>query len=239
MPALLASVRSLAEARLAVAEGCDWLDLKEPAEGALGEPSADIVSAVVSAYAAQLPVSATTGDCWHTPAEIPRRVAAHATRGVPWVKFGLFARLLDGPFCAELAAAGACGPRLIAVNFAEDPLDESGIARLANLGLAGVMLDTADKAAGSLTRHLSLAQLGAFVSAARRHGLLVGLAGSLRASDISSLAALAPDYLGFRGALCGGQRTGALDPLAMRDIRARLTASSLSLVPAGAAHGLA
>lgn len=239
MPALLASVRSFAEAQLAVAEGCDWLDLKEPAEGALGAPSAATVRAVVGAYAGQLPVSATTGDCWDTPVEIPRRVAAHAALGVPWVKFGIFARLLDQPFCAELKAAAACGPRLIAVNFAEDPLEEAGIARLANLGLAGVMLDTANKAAGSLTSHLSLERLQTFVAAARRHGLIVGLAGSLRAADVSALAALSPDYLGFRGALCGGQRTACLDPLAMRDIRARLTASSPSLIPAGAAHGLA
>lgn len=240
MPALLASVRSLTEAHIAVSEGCDWLDLKDPSAGALGAPSSAEVRAVVSQYAAHLPVSATTGDCWDTPAEIPRRVAEHATLGVPWVKFGLFARLLDARFKSELSAAVACGPRLIAVNFAEDPLDEPGIANLARLGLAGVMLDTANKANGSLTRHLSLGRLGEFVAAGRRHGLIVGLAGSLRATDIPTLAALAPDYLGFRGALCGGQRTDALDPFAMRHIRTCLAASSThSPIPVGANHGLA
>jgi uncharacterized protein (UPF0264 family) len=184
-------------------------------------------------------VSATTGDCWDTPHEIPQRVAAHAAAGVPWVKFGLFSRCLDDAFCAVLRQAVGCGPRLIAVNFAEDPLDATGIARLADLGLAGVMLDTADKAAGSLTRHLSLERLREFVCAARAKGLIVGLAGSLRAEDIPTLAALAPDYLGFRGALCTGSRTDALDPQALRDIRGRLTASSETRVDEGAAHGLA
>jgi uncharacterized protein (UPF0264 family) len=239
MPALLASVRSLAEARLAVTEGCDWLDLKEPREGALGAPDPAVVRAVVGEFSAQLPVSATIGDCWDTPREIPHRVAAHATGRVPWVKFGLFRRCLDDAFCAALRQAVGCGPRLIAVNFAEDPLDAAGIARLAELGLAGVMLDTADKAAGSLTRHLSLERLREFVCAARAHGLIVGLAGSLRAADIPALAALAPDYLGFRGALCMGSRTDALDLHALRDIRGRLTASSETRVEEGAAHGVA
>ena len=41
------------------------------------------------------------------------------------------------------------------------------------------------------------------------HGLTTGLAGSLRISDIRTLAALGPDYLGFRGGLCeeGDRRT--------------------------------
>ena len=33
-------------------------------------------------------------------------------------------------------------------------------------------------------------------------GLLTGLAGSLEAADVPRLLLLAPDYLGFRGALC-------------------------------------
>lgn len=239
MPALLASVRSLAEAELAVAGGCDWLDLKEPASGALGAADPGEVAAVVAAFAARLPVSATIGDCWDTPQDIPRRVAAHAAVGVPWVKFGVFARGLDTALSGALTRAREIGPRLIAVNFAEDPLDEAGIAHLAALGLAGVMLDTANKTAGSLREQLSLARLVAFVAAARRHGLIVGLAGSLRREDIPPLAALGPDYLGFRGALCGGTRTRALDIRALRDIRDCLSASSTSPISAGVPHGVA
>nr|WP_244433876.1 (5-formylfuran-3-yl)methyl phosphate synthase [Azospirillum sp. B506] len=42
--------------------------------------------------------------------------------------------------------------------------------------------------------------------------LQTGLAGSLRVADIPALAALSPDYLGFRCALCSGERTNAIDP---------------------------
>ena len=54
---------------------------------------------------------------------------------------------------------------------------------------------------------------------ARAAGLLTGLAGSLTTADIPPLAALGPHYLGFRGALCRGDRTAALDPAAFAAVR--------------------
>ena len=61
---------------------------------------------------------------------------------------------------------------------------------------------------------LELAALSAFVGACRAHGLLCGLAGSLRIGDIPALSATGPDYLGFRGGLCRGfDRTNGIDPL--------------------------
>jgi dihydroneopterin aldolase len=60
-----------------------------------------------------------------------------------------------------------------------------------------------------------------FVEAARECGLFAGLAGSLRAADIPVLIDLAPDLLGFRGALClGDQRTARIDAPRLRAIRA-------------------
>jgi uncharacterized protein (UPF0264 family) len=81
------------------------------------------------------------------------------------------------------------------------------------------MLDTAGKSTGGLRRHLDPVRLAAFVASARAHGLVSGLAGSLRVADIAPLGRLRPDYLGFRGALCGGDRTAGLDPGAMAAVR--------------------
>ena len=65
--------------------------------------------------------------------------------------------------------------------------------------------------------------LAAFVGGARARGLLCGLAGSLREGHIAPLARLAPDYLGFRGALCAGQaRAHALDAAAVVGVRQAL-----------------
>jgi uncharacterized protein (UPF0264 family) len=233
MTALLASVRNLEEAHAAVAGGCDWLDLKEPSAGALGAVPLAVAEAVAARHAGQLPVSATIGDCWDTPAVIPGRVAALTAAGVPWVKVGVFASRLADHFTNDLANAlrSAVGQArgLIAVCFVEDPPSEHAVALLASWGLKGVMLDTAQKTGGGLRQRLSHAQIAAFVTAARRHGLLVGLAGSLSVDDVAPLAALAPDYLGFRGALCEEGRVSALGETRVRAIKTLLA-------PAPATH---
>ena len=88
------------------------------------------------------------------------------------------------------------------------------------------MLDTADKTAGGLRRHLDDRALAGFLSAARAHGLMSGLAGALTLGDAAPLAALGPDYLGFRGALCARGRTGALDPARLAGVRAALRSAA-------------
>jgi dihydroneopterin aldolase len=68
---------------------------------------------------------------------------------------------------------------------------------------------------------MSVASLGCFIDACRRHGLMGGLAGSLEAPDVPRLLLLAPDVLGFRGALCRDQdRAARIDPAAVEVIRA-------------------
>lgn len=110
-----------------------------------------------------------------------------------------------------------------------------GLARRAigDCDVAGVMLDTAAKTRGSLPELLAPAELARFVAAVRAAGRFAGLAGSLRREHIAPLAATGADLLGFRGALCAGDRTAALDPAAFRLVRERLLAArSASLVPA-------
>jgi len=56
--------------------------------------------------------------------------------------------------------------------------------------------------------------------------LLTGLAGSLTLADISALARIGPDILGFRGALCGERgRSSALCGERVQSIRSALDAA--------------
>jgi hypothetical protein len=64
--------------------------------------------------------------------------------------------------------------------------------------------------------------LARFVAAARRQGLLAGLAGSLSAADVPALLPLAPDYLGFRSALTAGGRSAPLEATAVARVRSAL-----------------
>lgn len=231
-PGLLASVRSLAEARLALAGEVDVIDLKEPSAGALGAVPLHVARDVAELRPRRI-VSATIGDVAFTPDAVVPVVRAMAATGVDLVKIGLFA----GEVAATLAALKptcAEGIRLVAVMFADRAPDLDLIPHLRETGFHGAMLDTADKASGPLRRHLDDRRLAAVVDRVRGQGMLCGLAGSLRREDIGPLAALAPDYLGFRGALCAEGREGALDPRRLGAVRQALRdAASIATATAG------
>jgi (5-formylfuran-3-yl)methyl phosphate synthase len=221
MTMLLASVRSAEEALIACAGGADVIDLKEPSAGALGRLPDATIRAVLDAVAGQRPTSATIGDLALEPRAVLSAVRAMAATGVDIVKLGIFAG--DAPATlAALAEPARDGVRLVAVLFADRHPDLALVARCAEAGFFGVMLDTADKSAGPLTRHMPPAELARFVAEARRRRLLAGLAGSLSLADLPALLPLAPDYLGFRSALAVGGRSGTLDPTAMARLRLAL-----------------
>jgi uncharacterized protein (UPF0264 family) len=226
MTGFLASVRSAEEAALALAGGADIIDAKEPDAGALGRVDAETLAAIIRKVAGRRPVSATIGDLDLAPDRVIAAVEATAGSGADIVKIGMFPGALDETFAA-LRPTARRGVRLVAVLFADRAPDLDGIvARCAEAGFYGVMLDTADKGGGSLTTHLDLPALAGFVDLARSRGLASGLAGSLRLADIAGLTPLGADYLGFRSALCAGGRGGAVDPVSLRAVRAALGRSA-------------
>ncbi len=226
MTAMLASVRSPIEARVALAGGADLIDLKEPARGALGALDLDTVAAVIAAVAGARPVSATTGDPGAAPAFVAARARALAGLGVDFVKAGLAGSAADARLLDALAPLAASGIALVAVLPADAGVDPAAVGPVAAAGWRGIMLDTADKNSGSLRARVPSPLLAEFVVAARTAGLLVGLAGSLAREDVAPLLDLRPDYLGFRGALCaGGARAGALEAAAVAAVRALIPAS--------------
>lgn len=217
---MLASVRNLDEARLAAACGVDWLDLKEPGRGALGAVDLPTVTAVAGMFGTGFRISATIGDCWETPEEIPPRVAAMREAGAAYVKVGAFAQAPTPALLAALRTACTPAARVIVVCFAEAPPSARDLEAIAATGIAGAMLDTAHKDGPALRQLMDDSALSAFVTQARRLRLLSGLAGRLAAEDVAPLRALAPDYLGFRGALCDASgRTGLLDERRVRALR--------------------
>ncbi len=227
MTGLLASVATLDEMELVRAGGADIVDLKNPAQGALGAWETPELTAAVERWRTWMgpkpALSATIGDQPMAPELVRAAAERVAATGVPMVKLGLFAGDVAG--CLAVLQPLAERAQLIAVFFADRAPDFGLLPRIAAAGFRGAMLDTADKSAGGLRAHLSEPDLRRFVGAARGLGLLTGLAGSLKSDDVAPLAAIGPDYLGFRGALCEGGRTGRLHPAAMTSIRQALAES--------------
>jgi dihydroneopterin aldolase len=217
MTAVLASVRNLGEARIVAGCGVPWIDLKEPEAGALGAVALPTITEVAATFGSSHTVSATIGNHWLRPAVIPARVRAVTDAGAHYAKVGLYANAMSPLMIEALRDACAGAARVIAVCFAEAPPDAHDIARLAGLGLAGLMLDTADKSGPGLCGLMSVVALAGFVASVKAHGLLCGLAGKLALADVMPLRALGADYLGFRSALCAAQaRTAAVENTAVR-----------------------
>ena len=240
MTQMLASVTSTAEAMLALELGADIIDLKNPSEGALGALPLDTIRDIVEFIDGRRVVSATIGDPSEDVSLVTQKIMATAAMGVDIVKIGIATNRSQLASWQGVAWPGGLGPepmaqghpvstRLVAVLFADQQPDFAWIDALAKCGFYGLMLDTSDKHSGGLRAHLKDKQLRDFVARAHSQNLACGLAGSLRIGDIAPLLAMAPDYLGFRGALCRNvSRTEQLDAAAMRAVRENIPRDGLT-----------
>ena len=234
MTRLLVSVKNLPEARRAAAVGVDSLDLKDPAAGALGALTETRIAAIVTDLRPRHPslvISATVGDLPVEPAAaVLEKVSAVAQLGVDLVKVGLPARGGAQAAALLLALARSAQP-IVPVLLADDGVDLRFFARACELPFRALMLDTERKRQGSLLERLDHGEIAALVSAARQAGKPLGLAGALRLGDISELLTLAPDFAGFRSAVCDHARSGRLNPARIEALRAALQATASPAVP--------
>ena len=232
MMRMLVSVRDVPEALLAAQHGADFIDLKEPRDGALGGLAVATIAAIVHALrerGSRLPISATIGDLpMSDQRAILARVDAVAACGVDYVKVGI-ERVAQA--AAVLEALAASGHAIVPVFIGDRGLDFASVEHACALRFPGLMVDTADKVAGSLFDLLSDAELRRFVALVRASGALVGLAGALRHPQLAALQALGPDFAGFRSAVCAGDRSGALDAERLHALAVALHTSP-ALVPA-------
>jgi (5-formylfuran-3-yl)methyl phosphate synthase len=217
MTLMLASVADAAEAEIALVEGADIIDLKDPADAPLGAVAPAGVRSVVEIVGRQRPVSAVAGNLTD-PALLAKDAAQIAASGVDYVKVGLGGSCAAA--CIDALKPLAAKTQLIAVLFADREPDFDLVPRLAAAGFKGVLLDTAAKDGSRLINHMGIAGLQHFVDTAHAAGLLAGLAGSLEPPDITRLLPIGPDILGFRGALCSGKnRIEKIDAARVRLIR--------------------
>jgi uncharacterized protein (UPF0264 family) len=219
---LLVSVASAAEAVAALAGGADVIDAKDPLSGAIGAVALDTFRDIHATVAGARLVTAAIGDATDET-DVEQRARAYGAAGAALVKVG-FAGIASAQRVGSLIAAAVraassdpgrvCRFGVVAVAYADAGAGGSSISRdalidvAARAGAAGVLLDTADKNGAGLPSLLSLPDLEAWVSAARRAGLLVALAGKLTADDLAFVRDAGADIAGVRGAACDGGRGG-------------------------------
>ena len=240
-PRLLVTVRDPAEARAALLGGADLLDAKDPSAGPLGPCPPAVLRAIAAECSARgarrVPLSAALGDARQVRGDPGRLAAEAAGCGLDYLKIGL-GGVADEDGAVALLRAVAAGAatrapeiRVVAASYADaaegEALSIRFLPRVAErAGLSGCLIDTAHKDGRSLLDHLPPAALSAYVAECRRRGLLCALAGSLSAGHMPLISAIAPDFIGVRGALCSTGRTGRLDPARLSALRAALHAAA-------------
>lgn len=214
MTRLLVSVRDIREAQAAVCGGADLVDIKEPLKGSLGAASADTWQRIVREFGGTTLLSAAMGELLELD-----QCRYEALRGLTFAKLGLAGcavvskwqlrwqhvldRLPDGVEAAAVVYADwphARGP---------EPMEIIEYAK--RLRCSAVLFDTFEKHRGNLLDHLPMQQLAALASAVRTYDMKLVLAGSLTMDIMPQITSLRPDYVAVRGAVCGGDRTTAVN----------------------------
>lgn len=219
---LLVSVRDTHEARVAVDAGADWIDAKEPRQGALGAVDTIVLQEIVQTVAGCAPVSAALGELL----EQGRSGARAIPPGVTLAKFGLAGCRGRSDWPAQLKRTVASLPRTtggVAVIYADhasaDAPSSDEVIRHGKLaGCRAALVDTHDKQAGGLLDLWTMEECQSAIEQIRAAGMMAVMAGSLTAVSIAQILPLGPDYVAVRGAACRGSRDGSLDGELVREL---------------------
>jgi uncharacterized protein (UPF0264 family) len=220
LPQLLVSVRSVQEARSAIAGGCAIVDVKEPNNGSLGRASLQTIRDICETCSArEVPSSAALGELaeWIESSETSAEEldANRLPTQLRYAKVGL-AGLKDQTSWQSdwlqflRKAKPKSSPRWIAVAYADDENAHSpsvteilDVVTSAEAGLfAGLLIDTFDKSSGNLLECMDCDSLLTIRQRLSELDLLLALAGNLDRSMLCGLTEIAPDVLAIRGAAC-------------------------------------
>jgi (5-formylfuran-3-yl)methyl phosphate synthase len=231
---LLISVVNEQEAIAAIEGGADIIDVKNPHEGSLGANFPGVIKKIRDITPINIPVSAAIGDAPDLPGLMSLAALGAAACNIQYVKVGLYGvKSIDRAVNLLKEIKNAVkgydsNIKVIAVGYGDafkinaiSPLECPDAAK--NAGIDGCMLDTIVKDEGDLFSSISVGNINKFLKLCRSHNLISALAGSLRVEYLPLLKDLNPDIIGFRGAVCRGDRVnGSLELDAVKAIKERL-----------------
>jgi uncharacterized protein (UPF0264 family) len=218
-PKLLVSVRSVEEARAAIDGGADVIDVKEPRRGSLGMADPDVIASVVKTVLSidpGLPVSAALGELLDCESQLPC-----VTDGLNFAKMGLAGAAGLGNWAEHWHDVRCAIERqsrrpvqwvgvayLDEENAGAPPVEEI-VSEAAAAGCAGVLIDTFDKAAGSLLGFANRGELLRWTQRIHDAGMFVALAGRVAVGQLPALSDVPADVIAVRSAVCRAHRRDA------------------------------
>jgi hypothetical protein len=216
---LLVSPINVEEAKTACDGGADIIDVKNPREGSLGANFPWVIRSVKGVVSK--PLSATIGDFNYKPGTASLAALGAAVAGAEYIKVGLFdvqtaeqAWDMAESVCKSVKQYDSSRKVVIAGYSDYERINSISPFELPKIaddaGADVVMVDTGIKDGRSTFEFLSLDELGEFVDLAHQHGLEAAIAGSLKFEDVEALKSIAPDIIGVRGCVCGGNRNASI-----------------------------
>lgn len=214
---LLISVRNTAEAADVRQAGVDWIDLKEPHSGSLGQPSLTEAVSVANFLSDHPQRSAALGEL----VELDERIAFDFAQLFPILKVGLsgidrssgeLTPTWQARFHSLATRIRENHAELIPVAYADwsicgAPRLQALLALAQQVRSSHMLIDTFIKDGRGLLDWISLEELNQVIQAAREFHCGIVLAGSLKICDIPELLKLQPAALAVRGAVChSGER---------------------------------
>jgi uncharacterized protein (UPF0264 family) len=227
---VLISPESYEEAASIIDCGLDIMDVKNTKEGSLGAQFPwNTLRVVELSRRAGVKTSATLGDLPFKPGTAALAAYGAATVGVSYIKAGLHGANTHRQAYEMMEAVRravrmvSATADVVASGYADwrrfgglKPDDLVAAASDARCDL--VMVDTAIKDGKTLFDNMSMDELKAFVGRARKAGLRVALAGSLKFEHVDRLFEIGADLVGVRGAVCEGKdRTSRISPAKARE----------------------
>ena len=211
MTQLLISVKNVAEALLAFEAGVDIIDLKDPNVGALGALSVHQTTQIIQAINEQKTIglnapnlaliSATVGEQHIDLNNLISEIQARYVLGVDLIKIAVSELFYTEHFLNQMQSLTRNGMQLVAVFFADKPIDLALLVTLKKIGFFAAMLDTQMKQQ-NLLQAQTANELQMFTQKCHQNDLQSGLAGSLQAQHLENLIQFNSTYIGFRGGAC-------------------------------------
>ncbi len=228
---LLVSVVDADETIDALKGGADIIDVKNPKEGSLGANFPWIINDIEQILPDGIEMSCALGDVPYLPGTVSLAASGCASLGPDYIKVGLYGtknkeEALD-VMRAVVRSVGDINDEIsiIASGYADfkrigslDPMLLSEVAM--ESGCEGILVDTGIKDGKRLFDFMDLKKIRDFTESGHGFGLLVALAGSLRAEDILLLRELNPDVIGIRGAACNNyDRKGSISQKKVMELK--------------------
>ncbi len=218
MTQLLVSVKNVEETLIALNAGVDIIDLKDPANGALGALDLAISTQIVAKTQqynqlstinnpnfSPILTSATVGEQHNDLSHLMKSVMQRLAINVDIIKIA--ANSLEAipnwqtKFDMQAITAAKASTKLVAVFFADQEINLTLLETFNKMGFYGAMLDTSVKHKDLLTI-CTMQALQTFTQSCKKNALKSGLAGSLKPQHIECLSEISPFYIGFRGGVC-------------------------------------